>query len=54
MRVMMRNLIKKARRLSGAGAVHNAHLEVDRTIRSVIDLDRQLRNVCESNPRRAA
>jgi hypothetical protein len=54
MRSVMRNLIEKARRLSGTGAVHNAHLEVDRTIRSVVELDRQLRNVSEPNPRRAA
>ena len=54
MRAMVRNLIEKARRLSGDGAVRNAHLEVDHTIRSVIELDRQLKNVCEGDPRRAA
>jgi hypothetical protein len=54
MRAMMRNLIEKARRLSGAGAVRNAHLEVEHNNRSVVELDRQLRSVCEPNPRRAA
>jgi hypothetical protein len=54
MRAMMRNLIEKARRLTGSGAVRNAHLEVDRTRRSVVELDRQLQRVCEPNPRRAA
>jgi hypothetical protein len=34
--------------------VRNAHLEVDHINRSVVDLDRQLRNVREPNPRRAA
>jgi hypothetical protein len=54
MRSVMRNLIEKARHLSGTGAVRNAHLEVDRTIRSIVELDRQLSNVSEPNPRRAA
>ena len=54
MRTMMRNLIEKARRLSGAGAVRNAHLEVDHINRSVVELDRQLQRMREPNPRRAA
>jgi hypothetical protein len=54
MRAMLRNLIEKACRLSGSGAVRNAHLEIDHINRSVVDLDRQLRNVSEPDPRRAA
>jgi len=54
MRTMMRNLIEKARRLSGAGAVRNAHMEIDDTKRSVVELDRRLRSVCDPTPRRAA
>jgi hypothetical protein len=54
MRAMMRNLIERARRLSGAGAVRNAHLEIEHINRSVVELDRQLRSVSEPNPRRAA
>ncbi len=54
MRVVVRNLIQKTRLLSGTGAVRNAHLEVEETSRSVIDLERQLTRVCERAPRRAA
>ncbi len=54
MRAMMRNLIDKARRLSGTGAVGNAHREIDETRRSVIELDRRLRSVCDPTPPRAA
>ena len=54
MRALVRNLIEKARRLSGVGAERNAHLEVDSALRSVVELDRQLRRVCDSPPRRAA
>ncbi len=54
MRALMRNLIDKSRRLSGAGAERNAHLEVHQAHRTVIELDRQLRRVCETPPRRAA
>jgi len=54
MRALMRNMIEKTRRLSGTGAVDNAHKELDRTTRSVVELDRQLRRVCQPDPRRAA
>jgi hypothetical protein len=54
MRTVMRNLVDKARRLSGTGAVRNARLEVEESSRKVVELDRQLRNVCEPSPRRAA
>ena len=54
MRALMRNLIEKGRRLSGTGAERNAHMEIDKAHRSVIELDRQLRRVCETPPRRAA
>jgi hypothetical protein len=54
MRAMLRNLIEKTRRLSGVGAERNAHLELDSATRSVVELDRQLRRVCDPTPRRAA
>ena len=54
MRAMVRKMTKRVRRWSGAGAVHNARLEVDRAARSVIELDRQLRRVTDTPPRRAA
>jgi hypothetical protein len=54
MRTVMRNLIDKARRLSGTGAVRNARLEVEESSRRVVELDRQLRSVCEASPPRAA
>ena len=54
MRAVMRNLIDKARRLSGTGAVRNARLEVEESSRRVVELDRQLRSVCEPSPPRAA
>jgi hypothetical protein len=54
MRTVMRNLVVKARRLGGAGAVRNARLEVEATSRRVVELDRQLTSVCEHAPPRAA
>ncbi|HUY23545.1 MAG TPA: hypothetical protein VMV22_14530 [Acidimicrobiales bacterium] len=54
MRMRLRNLFEAARQLSGTGATNNAHLEVDRAARSVVELDRQLRRVCDPTPRRAA
>jgi hypothetical protein len=54
MGAVIRKLVGKARRLSGNGAVHNARLEVDHATRSVVDLDRQLRSVADTKPRRAA
>jgi len=50
----MRNLIEKVRRLSGSGAERNAHLELLQADRTVVELDRQLRRVCEAPPRHAA
>jgi hypothetical protein len=54
MRVLVRKLIDKGRRLSGAGAERNARMEIVQSNRSVIELDRQLQKVCETPPRRAA
>jgi hypothetical protein len=54
MRAVMRNLIDKARRLSGTGAMHNARLEIEDTSRTVVELDRRLEKVCDPTPRRAA
>ena len=54
MRAMLRNLTKRVRRWSGAGAVHNARVEVDGAMRSVTEIDRQLRRVIDTPPRRAA
>lgn len=54
MRGRVRNLIEKARQLSGKGAVRNARQEVDDTRRTVVELDHRLRNVCDPGPRRAA
>ena len=54
MRTLLRNLFEAARQWSGSGAIRNAHLEVDRAARSVVELDRQLRRVCDTPPRRAA
>jgi hypothetical protein len=54
MRAVMRNLIDKARRLSGTGAVRNARQELDDTSRTVVELDRRLSRVCDPTPRRAA
>lgn len=54
MRTRVRNLIEKAQGLSGAGAKRNAELEVEQANRSVVELDRQLRRVCDPSPRRAA
>jgi hypothetical protein len=54
MRAVMRNLIDKARRLSGTGAALNARQEIEETTRSVVELDRRLRVVCDPTPRRAA
>ena len=54
MRAVMRDMIDKARRLTGTGAVRNAYLEVEDTSRSVIEIDRQLKRVCDPSPRRAA
>ncbi len=54
MRGLIRSLVEKGRRLSGTGAERNALLEVDRATRSVVELDRQLRRVCDTPPRRAA
>jgi hypothetical protein len=54
MRAVLRNLIERTRRISGLGAVHNAHLEIENTSRSVLELDRQLRRVCDHTPRQAA
>jgi hypothetical protein len=54
MRAMLRNVTRRVRRWSGSGAVHNARLEVDRASRSVTEIDRQLRRVTETPPRRAA
>jgi hypothetical protein len=51
---MLRNLIERTRRISGNGAVRNAHLEVENTSRSVVELDRQLKRVCDRSPRQAA
>ncbi len=54
MRAVLRQLIEKARRLGGTGAVRNAHLEVENTTRSVVEIDRRLKSVCDPTPRRAA
>ncbi len=54
MRALMRDLIEKGRRLSGAGAERNARMEIVQANRSVIELDRQLQKVGETPPRRAA
>jgi hypothetical protein len=54
MRAGLRNLIDKARQLTGTGAVRNAHQEVEDASRTVIELDRRLRSVCDPTPRRAA
>jgi len=54
MRTVLRNLIERTRRISGNGAVRNAHLEVENTSRSVVELDRQLKRVCDRTPRQAA
>jgi hypothetical protein len=54
MRAGMRNLIEKARQLSGRGAVRNARQEVDDTRLAVVDLDHRLKGVCDPGPRRAA
>jgi hypothetical protein len=54
MRALLRNLIEKTRRLSGSGAERNAHLELLHADRTVAELDRQLRRVCDIPPRRAA
>jgi hypothetical protein len=54
MRALIRTIVEKARRLSGTGAERNAHMEVAHAHRTVIELDRQLRRVCETPPRRAA
>jgi hypothetical protein len=54
MRAVMRNLIDKARRLSGTGAALNARQEIEDTSRTVVELDRRLRVVCDPTPRRAA
>ena len=54
MRTLLRNVMRRARRLSGTGAIRNARLEVDGAARSVVELDRQLRRVCDPTPRRAA
>jgi hypothetical protein len=54
MRAVLRNLIEKARRLSGTGAVGNARQELEDTSRSVIEIDRRLRRVSDPTPRRAA
>ena len=42
------------RRLAGRGAVDNAAHEVDRALRSVVDLDAQLHRVSRPSPPRAA
>jgi hypothetical protein len=54
MRALMRNLIEKARRLSGSGAERNAQLELLHADRTVAELDRQLQRVRETPPRHAA
>lgn len=54
MRAVLGNLIERTRRISGHGAVRNAHLEIENTSRSVVELDRQLRRVCDRSPRQAA
>ncbi|HXQ91252.1 MAG TPA: hypothetical protein VN768_06790 [Acidimicrobiales bacterium] len=54
MLAVMRSMIQKTRRLTGTGAVDNAQRELDRTVRSVVELDRQLQRVREPDPRRAA
>jgi len=54
MRAVMRNLLEMTRRVSGTGAVRNARLEVEDTSRSVVELDRRLKGVCDPTPRRAA
>ncbi len=54
MLVVVRNLIEKTRQLSGTGAVRNAHLEVEKTSQSVVELERQLTRVRDPGPRRAA
>ena len=54
MRAVLRNLIERTRRISGNGAVRNAYLEIENTSRSVVELDRQLKRVCDRTPRQAA
>jgi hypothetical protein len=50
----VRQLMESVRKWSGKGAERNAQIEVDRAKGEVVDLDRQLRRVCEPYPRRAA
>jgi hypothetical protein len=54
MGTVLRNLIEKARRLSGTGAVRNARLEMEDASLKVVELDRQLESVCDHSPPWAA
>jgi len=54
MREMLRHFVESARRWTASGATRNARLEVDRTTRSIVDLERQLDRVGPPTPRRAA
>ena len=51
---VLRKMVEAGRRLTGTGATRNARLEVDGALRTVIELDRQLRRVSDPTPRRAA
>lgn len=53
-RTLLTRLAASLRRLGGAGAARNAHLEVDRVARRGAELDRQLQRVSDPTTRRAA
>ena len=54
MPTVLKILADVIRRLTGPGAVDNAALEMDRALRSVVDVDAQLHRTADPLPRRAA
>ncbi|HLI74199.1 MAG TPA: hypothetical protein VKU86_10000 [Acidimicrobiales bacterium] len=54
LRGLLKNLADAVRRLGGAGATHNAHLEVDRVAQTGAELDLQLQRVSDPTTPRAA
>jgi hypothetical protein len=51
---LLRSIADVVRHLTVAGAVRNAQFELDRSTRSVVDLECQLETLREPAPRRAA